>query len=617
MWHHHFFEGRRRIALDWLRAATSGTSGAWVVDVGCGPGILTDELRRAGCRVLGLDRAPGMVREAVAGGARGACSDALSLPVRDGAADAAVALGLASYVEDLEALLRELGRVVRPGGEVVVSVANRGAPDWWMRSLLRAPARLLGFRGLLTSDVQLQTRTRAQVVDAARAAGLELLEIVGHDFTLFPVSRLLPGPSVQASEALEAFRSERLAGLASEFVVRARRPCGPTSRRTAPSRPVRVARVIARLNVGGPALHVTLATAGLRPRYETTLATGRVADGEVEATDLLERHDVRPVRVPGLGRKLSALDDLAAFTALLGLFRRTRPEVVHTHTAKAGALGRVAARVAGVPVVVHTFHGHVLSGYFGPVGSWLAARIEQVLSWTADRVLAVSSQVADDLSDRFGAVSRSRLAVVPIGLELEPFLDDSAPRGALRQELGLGEETPVAVFLGRMVPVKEPEVALAVWARVRERLPDAVLLMVGSGGRREELEPRGDPGVLWLGWRRDTARILRDVDLALLTSRNEGTPVALIEASAAGVPSVATDVGGVSAVVRHDRTGLLCAHGDVQALADAVVGLLESPERRRELGAAAREHVAERFSAARLLRDLDELYTELLVTRRR
>lgn len=606
VWHRHFFGSRRRVALKWLLAAAPRV----VADVGSGPGMLTDALRAAGTRVIALDRASAMARLAQAGGASAAVSDALALPLRDGSCDAAVALGLTSYVGDLAALFAELARVVRPGGVVVVSVANAHSLDWRMRRLLRAPAALAGANGLLTSGIDLQTHTSADWRRAADAAELRVAEAVGHDFTLFPLSRLLAGPSVALSNAMEA-RGVR-ASLASQTLLRLERPGPP---RTAPPRaprPTRIVRVIARLNVGGPALHAVLTTAGLRPEFDTTLAVGRVAPGEAEATDLLDRFDVEPVRIPALGRSLSPLDDLRALDALLSLMRRVRPDVVHTHTAKAGALGRVAARLARVPRVVHTFHGHVFDGYFGAAGSRAAVAAERVLARLADRVVAVSDEVGRDLTDRHRVVPRAKLAVVPVGLSLTDFLACDAHRGALRRELSLPPTAPLVVLVGRLVAVKEPHLALDVWRLVRRDIPDATLVVVGDGDLAPSLRARGDTGVVFLGWRRDLATILADADLALLTSRNEGTPVALVEAAAAGVPAVATRVGGVPSVVADGATGALVAPGDATAIASAVVSLLRDAERRRAMGAAARERAVERFSDARLLADLRELYAALV-----
>jgi glycosyltransferase involved in cell wall biosynthesis len=401
------------------------------------------------------------------------------------------------------------------------------------------------------------------------------------------------------------------ASLASETLLRLVVPGPAREAPPRPRRPLRLVRVIARLNVGGPALHTVLATAGLRPGIETTLATGRVAPNETEAADLLDRFGVRPVRIPGLGRSLSPVDDVRAFASLVSLMRRVRPDVVHTHTAKAGALGRVAARVAGVPIVVHTFHGHVFEGYFGPAVSGAVVRAERTLTRFADRVVAVSDEVGRDLVERFRVTPRGKLVVVPVGLPLGELLACESRRGALRRELSLAADAAVVAFVGRLVAVKEPHVALDAWKLVRRELPNATLVVVGDGDLAASLRARRDEGVVFLGWRRDLATILADTDLALLTSRNEGTPVALVEAAAAGVPAVATRVGGVPSVVDDGRTGVLVPAGDAAAIAAAVVALVRDEPRRRAMGAAARARAVAKWSDARLLADLRALYAGL------
>jgi len=607
LWHRHFFGGRRGIALDWLSDVRAGV----VVDVGAGPGPLTTALRARGVRVVAVDRAPGMARAARDGGAEAACGDALALPLRDGACQAAVALGLSSYIADLPALLREMARVVCPGGVVIVSVAVASAPDWFLRRALRTPSRALGVRGVLTSGVTLHTRTRSEWRAAAAAAGLEVQDERGHDFTLFPLSRLLPGPSVALSRALETLDSRALDRLSSEVVLRLRVP-GPAVEVAQIRRRPRIARVIARLNVGGPALHTTLLTRKLEPVWETTLATGVVSSDEVEAEHLLARYAIRVERIPGLGRAPRLGDDVRALFALMSLFRRTRPDIVHTHTAKAGALGRVAAWLSGVPHVVHTFHGHVFHGYFGRLGSAVTVFVERVLARGTDCVIAVSDEVATDVVERFGIAERKRVRVIPIGLPLDDLDGIRDDRDHARAQLGIPADAPVAVMVGRLVPVKEPDVALRVWERVRQHLPDAQLLIVGGGPLLEALQSSGAEGVHFLGWQADVRPALAAADAALLTSRNEGTPVALIEAAAAGMPSVATRVGGVPSVVRDGETGLLADRGDDEALAKAVVRLFSDASLRERLGQAARTHVRAGWSDTRLVSDLDALYRELL-----
>ncbi len=606
LWHRHFFGARRRIALGWLTEIGDGLA----VDVGSGPGPLTAALRRQGVRVVAVDGALGMSIQAARGGAAAACGDALAIPVRDGVADAAVALGVASYVADLPALLREMRRVVRPGGLVIVSVAVSSAPDWWLRRLLRRPSAALGVRGVLTSGVELRTRRAAAWRAAAREAGLTIEAERGHDFTLFPLSRLVPAPSVQLSEAVERLDLRCLDRVASEVVLRLRVP-GARPLLTPARRRPRIVRVIARLNVGGPALHVTLLTRALSPAWDTVLATGRVAPGEQEAGHLLERYDTRPVRIPGLGRAPRLLDDVRAFFALLSLLRRVRPDVVHTHTAKAGALGRVAAWLAGVPHVVHTFHGHVFHGYFGPLGTHATIWAERLLARLSDRVLAVSDEVAHDLVRRYRIASEERVTVVPIGLPLGAAAASPGERSAARRALGIDPGAPVAAFVGRLVPVKEPDVALRAWERVLRERPDAVLLVAGGGPLLARLRGSGVAGVRFLGWCESVAEVFAAADVVLLTSRNEGTPVALIEGAAAGRPAVSTRAGGVPSVVLDGETGLLADIGDAEALAAALLRLLGDDALRQRMGAAARAHVVARWSSARLVADLDGLYRTL------
>ena len=380
----------------------------------------------------------------------------------------------------------------------------------------------------------------------------------------------------------------------------------------ATSRPLRVARVIARLNVGGPALHAIVATAGLRPDFETTLYTGEVDATETEATAWLNQWDVTPVRVPGLGRAVSPLADLRALRHLVRAFREFRPDIVHTHTAKAGAIGRVAARIARVPVVVHTFHGHVFESYFGRRTSGAIVALERSLARRTDRIVAVSDEVARDLIQRFKVAAPEKVVVIPVGVPLAPLLAiDDTQRAAAREALGLAPGAPVAVLAGRLVPVKLPAMALDAWSWVRAALPDATLLVVGDGPLRDALERRGDAGVRFLGWRDDLARIWAAADVALLTSRNEGTPVALIEAAAAGVPAVATNVGGVPSVVEDGVTGVLVPSGDFARFGAAVLTLLRDSRRRTRMGAAARRRAAARFGHERLLTDLRRLYSSL------
>jgi glycosyltransferase involved in cell wall biosynthesis len=385
--------------------------------------------------------------------------------------------------------------------------------------------------------------------------------------------------------------------------------------------PVRVLRVIARMNVGGPAHHVSILGGRLDRRgYETLLITGRVGAGEASAQYLAEKRGARLVTLATLSPEIRPLDDLRALVSLIRIIRRFRPGIVHTHTAKAGFLGRIAARLAlrPRPLIVHTYHGHVLEGYYSRPVTTLYRLLERFCATFSDALIGVSQSTVDDLV-RLGVAPRERFRVVPLGLELEPFLalDDTPPPDApLRREAGAGAGDVIVAVTGRLAPIKRVDVALEAVAHARAKGAPLRLVVVGDGTLRGELERRarelglGD-AAYFAGFRDDMPAVVGAEDLALLSSANEGTPVALIEAAAGARPAVATDVGGVRLVV-SDAGGRVVAPGDAQALGDALAELSADPELRIALGRAARAHVTERFGAERLVDDIDELYRSLL-----
>ncbi|HET9289196.1 MAG TPA: glycosyltransferase family 4 protein [Gaiella sp.] len=387
-------------------------------------------------------------------------------------------------------------------------------------------------------------------------------------------------------------------------------------------RPIRVLRVIARLNVGGPALHVTYLAHGLADRgYETTLVAGDVARGEESMAFVADRAGVDVVRLPGLSRELSPVRDPLAAWRLARIIRRVRPDVVHTHTAKAGAVGRAAALLAGIrprPVVVHTFHGHVLRGYFGRGGTLLFRAIETALARTTDRLVAVSPEVRDELVGLHVAPPE-KFSVVRLGIELEPRVWFDGDVREVRRRHGIPADKFVVGWFGRMTAVKRTDDLLTMLAGLRERGVDALLLLVGDGDDRELLEQRAhDLGLarscLFLGYQEDVAPWYAICDAVVLTSASEGTPVTIIEALAAGRAVVATNVGGVPDVVEEGETGFLVRPGDTHALAERLEILARDPDRRGEMGRTGRERVLRRYAVERLVADVDELYRELLET---
>ena len=384
---------------------------------------------------------------------------------------------------------------------------------------------------------------------------------------------------------------------------------------------IKILRVIARLNMGGPALHVAYLTEGLRKRgYDTTLVAGSLARGEDSMAFVADARGVEVVRIDELGREISPLRDLMATIRLARLIRKERPQILHTHTAKAGTVGRVAARLAGSrkpPIVVHTFHGHVLRGYFGPVRTLLFRLLERWLASGTTALIAVSPQVRDDLVS-LGVAPRERFVVIRLGIELdERVAPEENGRGESRRYLGIPGDRFAVGWIGRMTAVKRTDDVLIAFKRLRDSGVDAVLCMVGDGPDRIPLEQRAhELGVardtVFLGYQEDVAPFYAAFDVLVLPSGNEGTPVTVIEALAAERPVVATRVGGVPDVVRDGEDGFLVEAGATDDLADRLGRLARDPALRARMGKKGRERVLPRYAVERLVDEVDEVYRSLL-----
>jgi glycosyltransferase involved in cell wall biosynthesis len=377
--------------------------------------------------------------------------------------------------------------------------------------------------------------------------------------------------------------------------------------------------VIARLNLGGPAQQVSLLS-GRRfdSRFETLLVHGRLAAGEESMADLSEREGARTQFVGSLAQPVSPAADARALARLISIMRSYRPDIVHTHTAKAGFVGRAAAlALRERPIIVHTYHGHVLEGYFGPAKSGLYRSLERTMARVSDLLIGVSQATVNDLV-RLGVAPRERFRVVPLGTDLSRFaeLDRDGERGFLREELGLTETETLLLFVGRLVPIKRVDVLIRAVARAVRDGAAVHLAVVGDGEMRRDLEALGSRleiggRVHFLGYRRDLPRIAAASDVAVLSSDNEGTPVALIEAAAAGLPVIATSVGGVAEVVSED-VGIVVPPRDSVAFGRAVVRLAADPALRRAMAERARPRALGSYSAERLLGDVRDVYDELL-----
>ena len=388
---------------------------------------------------------------------------------------------------------------------------------------------------------------------------------------------------------------------------------------------IKVIRVIARLNVGGPALHVAYLTSGLTERgYDTTLVAGSLARGEESMASVAQARGARIESLAELSREVSLLHDARAIFRLARLIREEQPTILHTHTAKAGAVGRIAALLAGParpPIIVHTFHGHVLRGYFNPLTTFLFRTLERLLARVSTTLIAVSPEVRDDLVN-LRVAPASKFAVVRLGVELDERVDvgGDGVRAETRRQLGIAPDAFLVGWVGRMTAVKRTDDVVRTLQRLVERGVDAYLCLVGDGPDRDGLERLAhELGVikrcLFLGYQDDVSRFYEAVDAVLLPSANEGTPVTVIEALAARRPAVATRVGGLPDVVDHGVDGFLVDVGDVDALADRLAELAGDPARRGLMGDAGRSRMLERYAVERLVDDVDTLYRQLIAAR--
>lgn len=376
------------------------------------------------------------------------------------------------------------------------------------------------------------------------------------------------------------------------------------------ARKIKVMRIIARMNVGGPAVQVSGLMRGFDAQvFDQELVTGFCATDEA---DYLEKvaTDVKAVRIDGLGRSIKPRADLTALFTIVKEIRRFKPDVIHTHTAKAGVVGRVASILSGHKSIrVHTFHGHLLNGYFGAGKTKLVVLVEKFLAFFTDQLLAVGAKVKDDLLAA-GIGNQSKFGVMPPGLQLA----EVPSRSSARKELGLNDDAIYCAFIGRITQIKRPDRFLDVVAEIKSRGIDLHFIVAGAGELLQYCQDRATTEklpVTFLGWREDIEVVLAAADFVLLTSDNEGTPLSLIQAGMVGVPVVATNVGSTNEIVVNGETGLL-TDLSVKQLADAVAKIATDSALRAKMGLAGKEYTLVRYGVARLVKDHQDLYLKLL-----
>ncbi|HAW49950.1 TPA: hypothetical protein DCX16_03250 [bacterium] len=378
---------------------------------------------------------------------------------------------------------------------------------------------------------------------------------------------------------------------------------------------IKILRIITRLNIGGPAIHVISLNDGLdKKKFKSYLVTGKEGEGEGSMLGLAKERGFDVIVIPELEREISPIKDLIALFKLIKLIRKIKPYIVHTHTAKAGFLGRLAARLCGVKIIIHTFHGHVLHSYFGKIKTDFFIFLERMLSLLSTRIITISPhQMEEILSFKIG--NKQRVVVIPLGLPLERFYDLSSKKGFLRNELGISD-CPLVGIIARLVPIKDIGTFLLSAKLVLVDIPNAKFAIVGDGPLLDEMERYAkslgiEKSTFFLGFRDDLDKIYADLDCLVLCSLNEGLPVCIIEAQASGIPVIATSVGGVVDLITDRKTGLLVPKKDPSALAEAIKQVLQNRELARKMADLARKEV-NKYEEKRLIKDIEALYEELI-----
>lgn len=405
----------------------------------------------------------------------------------------------------------------------------------------------------------------------------------------------------------------------------------------------RVLRIINRFNLGGPTHNAAYLSRYLPGDFETLLVGGSQEATEEGSHHILRSLGVEPMILPELQREVAPWRDRGAYRRIKELIKEFKPDIVHTHAAKAGAVGRMAAADLGVKAIVHTFHGHVFHSYFGPVRTALYKNIERFLARRSSRIIAISEKQKLELVEEHRICSAEKVTVIPLGFDLSRFQEEQSRKRALfRKVYGVADDEIAIGIVGRLVPIKNHDLFLDVIAQVGQRTGKKLrAFIVGDGEERERLEQRasalglsqvsgpyfnghgfghgvnGKPVVApatitFTSWIKEVDIVNAGVDIVMLTSLNEGTPVSLIEAQASNKPIVSTRVGGIENVVVPGSTALLSESGDAAGLADQLSLLIEDDARRQAMGVGGWQHVRDRYHYSRLVGDTAQLYRSLL-----
>jgi len=380
---------------------------------------------------------------------------------------------------------------------------------------------------------------------------------------------------------------------------------------------IKLIHIITRLDKGGSAENTFLTLKGLdKSRYEVSLIAGPVEDPSQDRRNQIEESGVSYIQVPQLRRNINFFFDFPALLKIRRLLKRDKPDIVHTHTSKAGLLGRLAARLAGIPSIIHTPHGHVFFGYFGALKTKMFVLLEKLASRITDKIIALTPREKADYL-RYKVAEEDKLVVIPSGIELHKCqYPPKEERSKLRRELGIPDRSAVVGTAGRLVPVKGSGFLLQAVGQVISEHPDTYLVFAGDGPLRKNLAKDAvDMGlakkIIFTGWRDDMARVLSVFDVFCLPSLNEGMGRVLVEAMALGKPVVASDAGGIPDLIIPGKNGILVPPQDPEELARQIRFLIENREEREKLGRAGKE-MASAYSDEVMVKKIAELYEKAL-----
>ena len=383
---------------------------------------------------------------------------------------------------------------------------------------------------------------------------------------------------------------------------------------------IKVLRIINRFNIGGPVYNAVLLSAFMPEEYETLLIGGLPEENEEDSTYIAKRYGVNPILISEMKRQTSYKNDKKALNRIKEIILSFQPDIVHTHASKAGALGRKAAFDCGVPIIVHTFHGHIFHSYFSWWKTKIYQLIERQLSKKTSGIIAISTIQKDELSLNYKICNPSKIKIIPLGFDLKPFNENQKENRELTRNKHELKETDIAVaIIGRLVAIKNHQMFIDVIENVNQKTSKKVVyFIVGDGEESDNIQKSVDPlikkgmDIRMTSWIKDIAAFNAGMDIICLTSKNEGTPVSLIEAQASGIPVVSTSVGGIKDIVLEGETGFLVARDDTNKFAEKLMDLIENENKRQEMSQNGWSFVKDKFQYTKLISNMDEYYKSLI-----